>query len=120
MSPQAAVDLSTSPGTSAVRPTPTTVIRTARPSAPAARASHVAGAGQPAVAADEPGERLQAADADLEVRFTPALDRLAHVIAGGRFDAAEFAQQPRTGRRILGWAAGPYWAIHKADVLSRA
>jgi len=63
---------------------------------------------------------LRATDDDLMAKFTPAVDGLAHVIAGGRFDGAGFAQPPGTGRQFLGWAAGPHWAVREASTPSRA
>jgi hypothetical protein len=55
---------------------------------------------------------LQAADQDLQARFGPAVDGLAHVIAGGRFDNTGRAPQPAAGRRFLGWATGSHWVLN--------
>jgi hypothetical protein len=57
---------------------------------------------------------VQAADEDFQARFRPAVDGLAHVIAGGHFDAAGFASAPGGGRRFLGWSAGPHWILSPA------
>ncbi len=65
-------------------------------------------------------ERLQTAGDDLQARFTPAVDGLAHIIAGGRFDASGRVPYPGSGRRFLGWAAGPHWALRPAAAPSRA
>jgi hypothetical protein len=46
--------------------------------------------------------------AGLDKRFGPAVDGLAHVIAGGRFDALGTVSGQR-GRRFLGWAVGEHW-----------
>ncbi|KAA5837165.1 hypothetical protein F1721_04985 [Saccharopolyspora hirsuta] len=40
-------------------------------------------------------------------RFEPAVEGLAHVLGGGRFDASGTA--PGGGRRFLGWARGKHW-----------
>jgi hypothetical protein len=63
---------------------------------------------------------LQAADDDLQGRFAPAVDGLAHVIAGGRFDETGLALHPGTGRRFLGWTAGPHWALHLSSTPSKS
>lgn len=65
-------------------------------------------------------EYLQTTDDDLHAKFSPAVDGLAHVIAGGRFNVSGLAPQPGTGRRFLGWAAGPHWALHPAVTPSGA
>lgn len=54
---------------------------------------------------------VQAADRDFQSRFSPAVDGLAHVVAGGRFDASGIASGPGGGRRFLGWSAGPHWLL---------
>jgi hypothetical protein len=54
---------------------------------------------------------VQAADQDFQTRFSPAVDGLAHVLAGGRFDASGIASAPGGGRRFLGWSAGPHWLL---------
>jgi hypothetical protein len=53
-------------------------------------------------------------DEDLQVRFRPAVDGLAHIIAGGRFDADGTTPEPGAGRRFLGWTAGPHWILNPA------
>ena len=53
-------------------------------------------------------------DEDFQARFRPAVDGLAHVIAGGRFDAAGRAPDPAGGRRFLGWTAGSHWILGQA------
>lgn len=53
-------------------------------------------------------------DEDFQVRFQPAVDGLAHVIAGGRFDAGGTAPEPAAGRRFLGWTVGPHWILNPA------
>jgi hypothetical protein len=58
---------------------------------------------------------LQAAGEDLQARFGPAVDGLAHVVAGGRFDNSGRAPRPAAARRFLGWAAGPHWVLDHAD-----
>jgi hypothetical protein len=60
---------------------------------------------------------LLAADDELQARFIPAVDGLAHVIAGGHFSEAGLAPQPGAGRRFLGWTTGPHWALHPATCL---
>ncbi|RKT83265.1 hypothetical protein SAMN05421805_105252 [Saccharopolyspora antimicrobica] len=40
-------------------------------------------------------------------RFAPAVEGLAHVLGGGRFD--ESGTTPNGGRRFLGWARGKHW-----------
>lgn len=54
---------------------------------------------------------FRAASEDLQSRFGPAVDGLAHVIADGRFDSSGRAPRPATGRRFLGWAAGSHWVL---------
>ncbi|MEV6829938.1 hypothetical protein [Amycolatopsis sp. NPDC051102] len=41
-------------------------------------------------------------------RFAPAVAGLAHVLAGGRF-TEEGLVRGGSGRRLLGWTAGPHW-----------
>jgi hypothetical protein len=65
-------------------------------------------------------EYLQTADDDLQARFSPAVDGLAHIIAGGRFNASGRAPHPGSGRRFLGWAARPHWALRPTATPSRA
>ncbi|HEX7163923.1 MAG TPA: hypothetical protein VF223_22125 [Trebonia sp.] len=62
---------------------------------------------------------LQAAGEDLQAGFGPAVDGLAHVIAGGRFDNSGRAPQPATGRRFLGWATGSHWVLGHANAPAR-
>ena len=66
-------------------------------------------------------DRLRAND-EMQGRFALAADGLAHVIAGGRFDASGLAQSPGSGRRFLGWTTGPHWALrpsrHSVERLS--
>jgi len=59
--------------------------------------------------------RVQATgDDDFQARFRPAVDGLAHAIAGGRFDTAGRAPDPGGGRRFLGWTTGPHWILNPA------
>jgi hypothetical protein len=53
-------------------------------------------------------ERLRERASGLGARFAPAVDGLAAVVAGERFDAA--GRVGANGRRLLGWSAGPHWA----------
>jgi glutathione S-transferase len=55
-----------------------------------------------------------AGDEDFQMRFRPAVDGLAHIIAGGRFDADGTTPEPASGRRFLGWTAGPHWILNPA------
>ena len=55
--------------------------------------------------------QMQEAGEDFQARFVPAVDGLAYVIAGGRFDAAGMAHGPGGGRRFLGWTVGPHWLL---------
>lgn len=57
---------------------------------------------------------VQAAGEDFQFRFGPAVDGLAHVIAGGCFGASGIASQPGSGRRFLGWWADPHWLLSPA------
>jgi hypothetical protein len=61
---------------------------------------------------------LHTAGNDLQARFGPAIDGLAHVLAGGHFDAAGIAAAPGAGRRFLGWSVGPHWILSPARVQS--
>jgi hypothetical protein len=61
---------------------------------------------------------LLGAGEDLQASFGPAVDGLAHVIAGGRFDNTGRAPQPAAGRRFLGWATGPHWILSHGGVPS--
>lgn len=70
-------------------------------------------------AIDSLAARLQGASEDLQARFGPAIDGLAHVIAGGRFDKSGRALQPASGRRFLGWATGSHWVLDHADTMKR-
>lgn len=70
----------------------------------------------PAPAQAEAAARLRAqvqdsGDEDFQARFRPAVDGLAHVIAGGRFDTSGHAPAPGGGRRFLGWSAGRHWLL---------
>jgi len=59
--------------------------------------------------------QVQAAgDEDFQARFRPVIDGLAHVVAGGRFDADGSAPDPGGGRRFLGWTAGRHWILDPA------
>ena len=59
--------------------------------------------------------QVQAAgDEDFQARFQPVIDGLAHVIAGGRFDADGTAPDPAGRRRFLGWTAGRHWILDPA------
>ena len=60
------------------------------------------------------GQVQATGDEDFQVRFRPAVDGLAHVIAGGRFDADGTAPEPGSGRRFLGWTAGTHWILARA------
>jgi hypothetical protein len=46
-------------------------------------------------------------------RFGPAVDGLAHVVAGGRF-TGNGTVDGHTGRRFLGWAVGNHWCAGAA------
>jgi len=60
-------------------------------------------------------DQVQAAgNEDFQARIQPVIDGLAHVIAGGRFDADGSAPDPGGGRRFLGWTAGPHWILDPA------
>ncbi len=50
-----------------------------------------------------------AAAPDLGPAFPLAVDGLAHVVRGGRFDADGRVPGDRPGRRYLGWSVGPHW-----------
>lgn len=54
--------------------------------------------------------RQRVADAGIRVRFTPAVDGLAHVIAGGRF-TSHGSVNGQAARRFLGWTVGPHWCM---------
>lgn len=43
------------------------------------------------------------------LRLGPALDGLAHIVDGGRFDEA--GRSPGGGRRFLGWTVGSHWLL---------
>lgn len=64
-------------------------------------------------------DHLQNAGEDLQARFGAAVDGLAHVIAGGRFDNSGRAPRPAAGRRFLGWATGSHWVLEHTDEPSR-
>ena len=58
---------------------------------------------------------MQAAgNEDFQARFQPVIDRLAHVIVGGRFDADGSAPGPGAAWRFLGWTAGRHWILDPA------
>ena len=59
-------------------------------------------------------DQVQAVGGDFQSRFGPAVDGLAHVVAGGRFDASGVASGPDGGRRFLGWSVGPHWLLTAA------
>jgi hypothetical protein len=63
---------------------------------------------------------VQAAGDDLLARFGPAVDGLALVITGDRFGPSGMAPKPGQGRRFLGWATGPHWALRSASLPARA
>jgi hypothetical protein len=57
-------------------------------------------------------ERTAAARFGPATRLAPAVDGLAHVVAGGRFDAAgrvPAGSGGPGGRRLLGWSLGRHW-----------
>ncbi|GAA2760819.1 hypothetical protein [Actinopolymorpha rutila] len=54
--------------------------------------------------------RQQVSDAGIQDRFAPAVDGLAHVIAGGRFTDNGMVDG-NDGRRFLGWTIGPHWCM---------
>lgn len=54
--------------------------------------------------------RDSVADARLETRLGPAVDGLAHVVSGERFNASGKVDESN-GRRFLGWSVGPHWCL---------
>jgi len=60
------------------------------------------------------GQVQAAGNEELQARFQPVIDGLAHVLAGGRFDADGSAPDPGGGRRFLGWTAGRHWILDPA------
>lgn len=54
--------------------------------------------------------RAQVAGSGIATRFRPAVDGLAHVLAGGRFTSDGTAARG-SGRRFLGWAVGRHWYL---------
>ncbi len=48
--------------------------------------------------------------AGIRDRFTPAVDGLAHVVAGGRF-TSRGTVDGHDARRFLGWTVGPHWCM---------
>lgn len=54
---------------------------------------------------------VDASAGDFAARFGPAVDGLAHVISGDRFDDSGRIQAAGGGRRFLGWSVGPHWAL---------
>jgi hypothetical protein len=69
-------------------------------------------------ALDRLRSHVQATDEDFQSRFRPAVDGLAHIIAGGHFDASGLGPEPGSGRRFLGWSAGPHWILSPATSLA--
>jgi len=60
------------------------------------------------------GQVQAAGNEELQARFQPVIDGMAHVIAGGRFDADGSAPDPGGGRRFLGWTVGRHWILDPA------
>ena len=58
------------------------------------------------------GQVQASGDENFQARFRPAVDGLAHVVAGGRFDASGNVPAPGGGRRFLGWTAGRHWILN--------
>lgn len=54
--------------------------------------------------------REQVERAGLRPRFAPAVEGLAHVVAGGRFTTSG-AVETGPGRRLLGWTTGTHWCL---------
>lgn len=54
--------------------------------------------------------RQRVTDADIEDRFAPAVNGLAHVVAGGRF-TTHGTVDGQNARRFLGWTVGPHWCL---------
>lgn len=54
--------------------------------------------------------RQRITDAGIQDHFAPAVDGLAHVIAGGRF-TAHGTVNGQNARRFLGWTVGPHWCM---------
>lgn len=55
--------------------------------------------------------RVDASAGDFASWFGPAVDGLAQVIGGGRFDDSGRLQTGGGGRRFLGWSVGPHWTL---------
>lgn len=55
--------------------------------------------------------QVDASAGDFPARFGPAMDGLAHVISGGRFDDSGRVPAGGAGRRFLGWSVGPHWTL---------
>lgn len=56
--------------------------------------------------------RQRVTDAGIQDRFAPAVDGLAHIVAGGRF-TSHGTVDGHTARRFLGWTVGPHWCVPK-------
>jgi len=54
--------------------------------------------------------RQQVVDAGIQGRFAPAVEGLAHVVAGGRF-TGHGTVDCQNARRFLGWTVGPHWCL---------
>ncbi len=54
--------------------------------------------------------RQRVTDAGIWDRFGPAVNGLAHVVAGGRF-TGQGTVDDQDARRFLGWTVGPHWCI---------
>lgn len=61
--------------------------------------------------------RDSVADAGLDARLGPAVDGLAHVVSGGRFNVSGKVEGAR-GRRFLGWSVGPHWLLAEAPTIA--
>jgi hypothetical protein len=66
----------------------------------------------------------QITHAGIRDRFAPAVDGLAHIIAGGRF-TSHGTVYDHHARRFLGWTVGPHWCMpsesghrHQARLIS--
>ncbi len=56
-------------------------------------------------------DQVQAVGGELPPGLGSAIDGLAYVVAGGRFDASGRAPGRGGGRRFLGWSGGPHWIL---------
>ena len=61
-------------------------------------------------------DQVQDSGEDFQSRFAPAVDGLAYIMAGGRFDTSGIERGPGLGRRFLGWSAGPHWILYPATL----